>query len=176
MPPVAVAEEQHWVALMEDIRAFQEKVQVVVLGDLNARVGSAEVNLDVIGRFGETHTDASGQRLIHLLHGTGMYALNGRVSCMQPAWTRCRMSRSEQSILDFILCDTDCFSSPPPVRVFQADVSDHYLVHITGCRACRTAVAPGLACHRFQVRKLQDLHVREAYSVHLASQLPLFTQ
>ena len=97
--------------------------------DFDARVGSAAVNFDVIGRFGETHNNASGQRLIQLLHGTGMYALNGRVPSMQPAWTFCRMSRSEQSILDYILGDTDCFSSAPPVRVFQADVSDHYLVH-----------------------------------------------
>ena len=81
MPPVAVAEEERqWAALMEDILAFQEKGQVVVLGDFNARVGSAAVNFDVIGRFGETHTNASGQRLIQLLHGTGMYALNGRAA------------------------------------------------------------------------------------------------
>ncbi len=34
MPPVAAAEEeQHYAALMEDILAFQEKGQVVVLGD-----------------------------------------------------------------------------------------------------------------------------------------------
>ena len=57
MPPVAVAEEdEHWAAHMEDILAFQEKgqLQVIVLGAFNARVGSAAVNLDVIGRFGET--------------------------------------------------------------------------------------------------------------------------
>ena len=91
--------------------------------------GSATTNFDVIGRFGETHRNASGQRLIHLLHGTSMYALNGRHPCLQPAWTRCRMSRSEQSILDYVLVGTDCFSRAPPVQVLQADVSDHYLVH-----------------------------------------------
>ena len=178
MPPVAVAEEeQHWAALMEDILAFQEKGQVVVLGDFNARVGSAAVNLDVIGRFGETHANASGQRLIQLLHGTGMYALNGRAPCAQPAWTRCRMSRSEQSVLDYILVDTDCFATAPPLRVFQADLSDHYLVHVAMSRRARhIAVTPRIAGQRFRVRRLQDLHVREAYSVHLASQLPLFTQ
>ena len=157
MPTVAVAEEeQHYAALMEDVLAFQEKGQVVVLGDFNASVGSAAVNFDVIGRFEETHTNASGQRLIQLLHGTGMYALNGRPPCMQPAWTRCRMSRSEQSILDYILGDTDCFSSTPPVRVFQADVSDHYLVQIAlSRRARRAALAP--AGHRFNVRKTAGL-------------------
>lgn len=86
MPPVLAAEEErHYATLMEDILGFQEKGQVVVLGDLNARVGSAAANFDVIGRFGETHTNASGQRLIQLLRGTSMYALNGRLPCMQPA-------------------------------------------------------------------------------------------
>ena len=67
MPPVAAAEEeQHYAALMENILAFQEKGQVVVLGDFNARVGSAATNSDVIGRFGETHTNANGQRLIQM--------------------------------------------------------------------------------------------------------------
>ena len=76
----------------------------------------------------------------------------------QPAWTRCRMCRSEQSIFDYVLIDTDCFSSAPPVLVFQADVSDLYLVHIDmGGRAHRTDPAPRLACRRFHVRKLQDL-------------------
>ena len=77
-------------------------------------------------KFGETHANASGQRLIQLLHGTGMYALNGRAPCAQPAWTRCRMSRSEQSILDYILADADCFSTAPAMRVSRADLSDHY--------------------------------------------------
>ena len=52
--------------------------------DFNARVSSGTGNSDVIGRFGETHTSANGQRLIQLLLGTNMYALNGRLPCMQP--------------------------------------------------------------------------------------------
>ena len=178
MPPVALAEEeQHWASLMDEILAFQEKGQVVVLGDFNARVGSAALNTDVIGRFGEIHTNASDQRLIQLLHGTGMYALKDRVPCRQPAWTQCRMSRSEQSILDCILGDTDCFARSPPVRVCPADVLNHFLVHIVMSRRARhTAAAPRLTSQMFQVRKLQDLHVREAYSVHMASQSPLFTE
>ena len=61
--------------------------------------------------------------------------------------------------------------------MFQADVSDHYLVHIAmGRRARHTASAPRPACHRFHVRNLQDLHVSEAYNAHLASQLPAFTE
>ena len=65
---------------------------------------------------------------------------------MQPAWTRCRMSTSEESILDYVLVDIDCFSRAPHVRVSQADLSDHYLVHIAMDRRARhTAPAPRLA-------------------------------
>ena len=86
MPLVAAAEEeQHYAALMEDILAFREKGQVVVLGDFNARVGSATTDSDVIGSFGEIHTNANGQHLIQLLLGTSMYASNGKLPCMQPA-------------------------------------------------------------------------------------------
>ena len=55
-------------------------------------------------------------------------------------------------------------------------MSDHYLAHIAMHRRARhTAPASRLARHRYHVRKLQDLHVREAYSAHIASQLPMFT-
>jgi endonuclease/exonuclease/phosphatase family metal-dependent hydrolase len=54
MPPVAVAEEeQHHAALMEDILAFQEKGQVVVLGDFNARVGSAAATSTSLAGLGK---------------------------------------------------------------------------------------------------------------------------
>ena len=87
------------------------------------------------------------------------------------------MSRSEQFILDYILVDADCFSTALALRVSRADLSDPNLVHIAMSRRAQdTAVAPRIACHRSRVRKLQDSHVREAYSVHLASQLLLFTQ
>jgi endonuclease/exonuclease/phosphatase family metal-dependent hydrolase len=126
MPPVPAAEEeQHYAAVIEDILGYQENTKVVFLGNFNARVGSATTNFDVIGKSGETHRNASGQRLIHLLHGTSMYALNGRHPCLHPAWTRCRMSRSEQSILDYVMVGTDYFSRAPHVQVLQADVSDH---------------------------------------------------
>ena len=57
---------------MEDILGFQEKGQVVVLGDFNARVGSAAANFDVIGRFGETHTSTQRDTASEWLAGKGL--------------------------------------------------------------------------------------------------------
>ena len=55
MPPVPAAEEErHYAALMEDILRFQEKGQVVVLGDFNARDGWAAANLDALAGLGES--------------------------------------------------------------------------------------------------------------------------
>ena len=101
MPSVAVAEEKRYQAMLtKDIFAPQELGQVLILTDLNARIGSAAVNLDVFCRCEETHTSAGGQRLIQPLHGTSTYAFNGRVPCAKPTWARCRMSMSEESVHD----------------------------------------------------------------------------
>ncbi len=101
----------------------------MVLGDFNARVGSATASFDVIGQFGETTCNANGKRLVNLLHASDMYALNGRKFSREPVWTRCRLSRFEQSIIDYMLVDSDTLSAGPVLDVSASDVSDHYLVH-----------------------------------------------
>ena len=54
--------------LKEDILSFREKGKVVLLGDFNARVGKTADDDDVIGKFGEDTCNASGNKLISLLH------------------------------------------------------------------------------------------------------------
>ena len=54
--------------LKEDVLSFREKGKVVLLGDFNARVGKAADDDDVIGKFGEDTCNASGNKLISLLH------------------------------------------------------------------------------------------------------------
>ena len=56
-------------------------------------------------------------------------------------------------------------------------MSDHSLVHIgLNSSLCRTALVPRFACHKYQLRILQVLHGKEAYSAHLASQSSLFIE
>jgi hypothetical protein len=73
---------------LDDVAGFQRRGQVMVLGDFNARVGSSACAFNVIGKYGEDHCIANGKRLIQLLHASHTYALNGRVRCPHPAWTR----------------------------------------------------------------------------------------
>ncbi len=84
-----------------------------------------------IGQYGEDHCNANGRRFIRKLHACDIYALNGSVGAPQPAWTHCRLSRSEQSIIDHVLADSDTLSSDPGLHVSPCDVSDHYLVHVS---------------------------------------------
>ena len=51
--------EHFWRSLSECIEAFGEQCNVVVLGDLDARVGDVVVE-DVVGRYGVPGRNASG--------------------------------------------------------------------------------------------------------------------
>ena len=79
-----------------------EKGKVVLLGDFNARVGKAIDDDDVIGKFGEDTCNASGNKLISLLHEVELVACNGRELVSEPEWTRVRPSLDQKS---YILMD-----------------------------------------------------------------------
>jgi len=91
------------------------------MGDFNARVGSSPRPFDVIGQYGEPVSNRNGARLIDLLHASDLYSLHGRQLSFdsQPLWTRCRVSRGEQSIIDYLLVDCDMLSSSPRLQVFH---------------------------------------------------------
>ena len=72
--------------LKEDVLSFEEKGKVVLLGDFNARVGRSQEVDDVIGRFGEETSNASGNRLVSFLKE--LVACNGRNLVLEPEWTR----------------------------------------------------------------------------------------
>lgn len=176
MPPSpATTEENNYNFLLDDVAGYQGKGRVMVLGDLNARVGSAIAPFDVIGQFGETTCNANGMRLVNFLHASDMYALNGRKLSREPAWTRCRLSRSEQSIIDYMLVDSDVLSADLVLNVSTSDVSDHYLVHCllpSTAKAHRPSVAP--ARLRYKISRLRDEMVRAEYMRDLGSQMPAF--
>ena len=101
--------------------------------------------------------------------------MNGRVGTPQPAWTRCRLSRSEQSIIDYVLADSDTLSSDPVLHVSPCDVTDHYLVHVSLThRATLHRLLLGRSCVRFRVARLRDDDVRLQYMSALQSHTTTF--
>ena len=104
-----------------------------------------------------------------------MYALNGRKFSREPAWTRCRLSRLELSIINYMLVDSDTLSTRSLLDVSTSDVSDHYLVHCllpTRAKVHRPVVPP--ARLRYRVSRLHDEVVRAEYLQELHSHLPVF--
>ena len=69
---VAVLDER----LKEDVLSFKEKGNVLSLGDFNARVGKVADDDAVIGTFREGMCNASGNKLISLLHEVELVTLN----------------------------------------------------------------------------------------------------
>ena len=116
--------------LKEDVLSFREKGKVVLLGDFNARVGKAVDDDDVIGKFGEDTCNASGNKLISLLHEVELVACNGRQLVSEPEWTRVRPSLDQKSVIDYILMDEQLMAVSGNVIVDSTDIgcSDHFLV------------------------------------------------
>jgi hypothetical protein len=101
--------------LAADVKRFQQCGEVVIMGDLNSRVGSACEDNQHIGRWGEQTTNHAGLALIDFLRNAGLYTLNNRLPCPdtsthQPAYTRVRPAppgqdndSAQRSIIDYVL-------------------------------------------------------------------------
>ena len=101
-----------------------------MLGDFNARVGKAADDDGVIGEFGEDMRNASGNKLISLLHEVELVACNGRQLMSEPEWTRVRPSLDQMSVIAYILMDEQLIAVSGNVLVDSPDIecSDHFLV------------------------------------------------
>ena len=130
-------------AAKEHIDAFYNELQIVIdrtktnqevmiLGDLNARVGNnAESCCGVIGKEGENTVSPNGERLIDLSIRNNMKIANTFFKHKDAhKWTRVVEERGERSIIDYIIVSNSLFYSTQDVRVKRgAEIySDHYLV------------------------------------------------
>ena len=106
--------------------------EVMILGDLNARVGNkAECYCGVIGKEGETSESPNGERLLDLSMRNNLKIANTYFKHKDlHKWTRVVEERNERSIIDYIIVSSSLFYSVQDVRVKRgAEIySDHYLV------------------------------------------------
>jgi Reverse transcriptase (RNA-dependent DNA polymerase) len=101
--------------LQEDVNVYRTKGEVILMGDFNCRVGSADRPDDHVGMWGEKiQIDHKGQALRAFLTNNNMYALNNRIkpaNPLHPAYTReqllqdrdSNMTTSQRSIIDYII-------------------------------------------------------------------------
>ena len=60
----------------------------MLLGDFNARVGTASEIDEVIGVFGEETSNNNGEKLVFFSTEVGLVSCNSRAFVTEPEWTR----------------------------------------------------------------------------------------
>ena len=125
---------QFWESLNECVSKFGDNVRVVVLGDLNARVGAEPVE-DVIGKFGVPGRNESGEELVGMCLERGLVIGNTwfkKKDINKYTWVRVeRGIVTDRAIMDYILVGRDMRHKLLDVHVFRGaagGMSDHYLV------------------------------------------------
>ena len=116
--------------LKEDVLIFKEKGKVVLLGDFNARVGTASEIDEVIGMFGEETSNNNGEKLVSFLTEVDLVSCNGHTFVTEPEWTHIRPGLKQKSIIDYIITDMRMLKKSGKLCVDRTDIgiSDHFLL------------------------------------------------
>ena len=126
--------EEFWADLNECVQGFDVNENVVVLGDLNARVGCIAIP-GIIGEFGVNGVNDSGERMVEMCSECGMsvgntYFKKRRVH--KYTWERqIRGEVVESAVMDYVLIQNKSRSRLLDVNVLRGvtgGMSDHYLV------------------------------------------------
>ena len=107
---------------------------MVVLGDLNARVGDREVE-GVTGKFGVPDVNDSGERLLEMCMERELVVGNTRFKKKRiNKYTWVRVANGvvvERALMDYVLIEKRMIGRLKDVHVYRgvaAGISDHYLV------------------------------------------------
>lgn len=125
-----VIKDKFWEASNEVIEKC--KGNIIILGDLNGRVGLNDASSrDVIGNHGEVTRNSNGKRIIDFCLQNNLLVMNTFFKHKDiHKYTREVKSRNEKSIIDYVLIDRDWRKRINDVRVLRgAEIgSDHYLL------------------------------------------------
>lgn len=107
--------EAWWRELTEEVLSFRARGDVIVMGDLNARIGE---------RVGDTVTTRNGRRLLAFVATCDMAIVNGTELCSGGQWTW--RSNAKRSVIDYVLVSSEALHRVRAMRVLDLDVgSDH---------------------------------------------------
>ena len=126
--------DEFWNDLTRCVDGLSTRNYVVVLGDLNARVGDGEVE-GVVGKYGVPGENESGERLLdmcveqELVIGNSFFKKKG---INKYTWIRVANGRViERALMDYVLITKRMVGRLKDVHVFRgvaAGMSDHFLV------------------------------------------------
>jgi len=116
--------------LSEEINKTKSRQEIILLGDLNGRVGRA-LNNKIIGQHGEDVINDNGMRWIEICEQHSLKILNGFFQHKDiNKYTWIQKTRNLRSIIDYILIKQDTSIRPYDVKVWRGAEcgSDHLLV------------------------------------------------
>ena len=126
--------EEFWSELSECVGSFGRNESVVVLGDLNARVGS-EVIEGIVGQYGVPGRNESGERLLEMSAEQELVESNSgfkKKDVYKYTWLRMAEGRVvDRALMDYVLSPNSMLGRLLDVDVWRGGggrMSDHFLV------------------------------------------------
>ena len=126
--------DEFWNDLTRCVDGLTTRNYVVVLGDLNARVGDGEVE-GVVGKYGVPGENESGERLLNMCVEQELVIGNSffkKKEINKYTWIRVAKGRViERALMDYVLITKRMVGRLKDVHVFRgvaAGMSDHFLV------------------------------------------------
>ena len=126
--------EDFWSGLDECLQGFEPEVNILLLGDLNARVGN-EVVEGVVGRWGIQGVNESGERMIELCVERELAVANTffkKKVINKYTWRRTAHGRIvEKALMDYVVVSRRALKHVLDVKVMRgvaSGMSDHFFV------------------------------------------------
>ena len=122
--------DRFWDCLNDCLRNFEGE-RVVVLGDMNAKVGDREID-GITGKFGVPGVNENGEKLVEMCAERDLIVGNTWFQKkMIHKYTWVRDNGEERSLIDYVLVDKQMKKRLLDVTVYRGaagGMSDHYLV------------------------------------------------
>ena len=126
--------EGFWSELSDCVESLRKSSYVVVLGDLNARVGDEEIE-GIMGKYGVPERNESGESLLNMCVENDLAVGNSffkKRMIHKYTWVRIERGRvTERALMDYVLITKEMIGRVKDVHVFRgmaAGISDHFLV------------------------------------------------
>ena len=123
--------EAFWETFNECLSGFGENERVIVLGDMNAKVGD-RVREGVLGKYGVPGVNENGERLVEVCTERRMIIGNTWFQKkLIHKYTREGENGQERSLIDYVLVDERSKRLLEDINVYRGaagGMSDHYLV------------------------------------------------
>jgi len=113
--------EGFWSSLRDEVEKRRRSAAVVIMGDVNGRVGAREEDWDVVGRYGEAVVNENGESCLELCRGSDLIVLNGwfpHKRVHRSTYVQRMVDRMDrEAVLDYFIVSKELKGSVVDVRV-----------------------------------------------------------